>query len=370
MASKAHRSSLWVHALGQFAEGAGKSLDRKNAHQDKLEEILARNAIEQATAKIKQDQDASEFALKIAAERRRIKQAGVGSAVQMPDGSWVKSDPLGAEDSDALMDNLDTLGASKGAVLPPIARRSVPPVPALAAPPAAPTGPQAQTIPGVKAVSVRPGATNIPKSTFLKNPDKYQNTPNLNIVPDTSATTSDPRSIGPMLDQLDAVLKDIPTDLKTTGTVGAAKLLGGEREVMGMKFGSDAAKKYEDFKPGTAVSVYRSITGDTRLSDADASARAVPYMPYVFPVMDTMGVRTWKMVRIREAAKVSAQMRTQNPGQEVDFGAAMAQAEQSLRSQGITPEVMEQQGAGIPPEHKAFLEQKFGPGVKITPRKK
>lgn len=115
------------------------------------------------------------------------------------------------------------------------------------------------------------------------------------------------------LDYLQGLLNKIPTNVGTLGTVGAAKVLGGEREIMGVKIGSDAAKEYEDAKPGAAVSVYRAMTGDTRLSDADAQARALPFLPSTFPVMDTTNVRSGKMSRIRKAFELAAQEKARNP---------------------------------------------------------
>lgn len=39
------------------------------------------------------------------------------------------------------------------------------------------------------------------------------------------------------------------------------------------------AKQYNDLKPSIATKIYRAMTGDTRLSDADAASRAYPLLP-------------------------------------------------------------------------------------------
>lgn len=43
--------------------------------------------------------------------------------------------------------------------------------------------------------------------------------------------------------------------------------------------GSPDLRLYDQNRPAIAVSVYRALTGDTRLSDADAKARALPLLP-------------------------------------------------------------------------------------------
>ena len=42
---------------------------------------------------------------------------------------------------------------------------------------------------------------------------------------------------------------------------------------------SEIPASYAGLKPAVAVQIYRALTGDTRLSDADAAARALPLIP-------------------------------------------------------------------------------------------
>lgn len=62
----------------------------------------------------------------------------------------------------------------------------------------------------------------------------------------------------------------LPTDLfsASVGTLGATKGYG--------RFGTEQHKTYLDALPTASAATYRAITGDNRLSDADASSRAVP----------------------------------------------------------------------------------------------
>jgi len=64
--------------------------------------------------------------------------------------------------------------------------------------------------------------------------------------------------------------RTLPTDFMSAakGTFGAEKLYG--------RMGSGEHKTYMDSLPAASVGVYRAVTGDNRLSDADAAARAKP----------------------------------------------------------------------------------------------
>ena len=66
-------------------------------------------------------------------------------------------------------------------------------------------------------------------------------------------------------------LDSIPSSIAGAGASGLAKVSGG--------IISPDTKAYLDIMPSAAVKIYRSTTGDTRLSDADAAARAYPIMP-------------------------------------------------------------------------------------------
>ena len=66
-------------------------------------------------------------------------------------------------------------------------------------------------------------------------------------------------------------LNSIPSSIGGFATSGLAKVSGG--------IIAPETKAYLDIMPSAAVKIYRSTTGDTRLSDADAAARAYPIMP-------------------------------------------------------------------------------------------
>lgn len=66
-------------------------------------------------------------------------------------------------------------------------------------------------------------------------------------------------------------LNSIPSSIGGVATSGLAKVSGG--------IIAPETKAYLDIMPSAAVKIYRSTTGDTRLSDADAAARAYPIMP-------------------------------------------------------------------------------------------
>lgn len=152
------------------------------------------------------------------------------------------------------------------------------------------------------------------------------------------ASTPDQQLRG--LDYMEGLLNNIGTDVPSIGTAAISKVLGGQRG----GFGSDAIKEYEDAKPGAAVGAYRAITGDTRLSDSDAQQRALPFMPSVYPVMDTATVRAGKLARLRRALQLSGAQRQTNPNAEVDFGSVMTQAakeipiQQNSNIRGRTPQ--------------------------------
>jgi hypothetical protein len=63
----------------------------------------------------------------------------------------------------------------------------------------------------------------------------------------------------------------------TTGAKGFAKTLL-SKATLGNVGGTDL-RLYDQNRPAVAVSLYRALTGDTRLSDADAKARALPLLP-------------------------------------------------------------------------------------------
>lgn len=66
-------------------------------------------------------------------------------------------------------------------------------------------------------------------------------------------------------------------EYRTTGATGFAKNIA-SKVTLGNVGGTDL-RLYDQNRPATAVSIYRALTGDTRLSDADAKARALPLLP-------------------------------------------------------------------------------------------
>jgi hypothetical protein len=68
-----------------------------------------------------------------------------------------------------------------------------------------------------------------------------------------------------------SMLSDLPG-----GVVGGATSLA-SKATFGAIGGKQ--KEYNDMKPAVATKIYRAMTGDTRLSDADAAARAYPLLP-------------------------------------------------------------------------------------------
>lgn len=95
--------------------------------------------------------------------------------------------------------------------------------------------------------------------------------------PNARMFTADAQNQLTRIKQLKTVAKNLedlamglPTDLPTAGLEYAgAKLTGG-------RFGSEGTKTYLDALPAASAGIYRAITGDNRLSDQDAAARAKP----------------------------------------------------------------------------------------------
>jgi hypothetical protein len=77
-------------------------------------------------------------------------------------------------------------------------------------------------------------------------------------------------------------LAKIPDSLSGAASSAAATLTGGIL--------ASETKAYNDYLPAAAVKIYRAMTGDTRLSDADAAARAYPLIP-----------KPWEPLSLRES---------------------------------------------------------------------
>lgn len=81
------------------------------------------------------------------------------------------------------------------------------------------------------------------------------------------------------LDNMDSLINGLEKDLSgLSGYSGMAKGLFGKLS-QGNIEGTQTARIYDQKRPAIAVGLYRALTGDTRLSDADAAARAYPLLP-------------------------------------------------------------------------------------------
>lgn len=96
-------------------------------------------------------------------------------------------------------------------------------------------------------------------------------------MPGARTATADAQNQLTRIKQLKIVAKELqdlgrtlPTDL-----MSAAKGMAGAKFAYG-RFGTAEHKTYLDSLPAASAGIYRAITGDNRLSDADAAARAKP----------------------------------------------------------------------------------------------
>jgi len=91
------------------------------------------------------------------------------------------------------------------------------------------------------------------------------------------------------VDQLEKLLSDVGTGLTGKAQTLLGKATGGAL--------APAAKTYNDFRDSIAVSLYRAVTGDTRITDSDVKrARSITPDPY-----DSPEVRQNKLENIRQA---------------------------------------------------------------------
>jgi hypothetical protein len=91
------------------------------------------------------------------------------------------------------------------------------------------------------------------------------------------------------VDQLEKLLSDVGTGLTGKAQTLLGKATGGAL--------APAAKTYNDFRDSIAVSLYRAVTGDTRITDSDVKrARSITPDPY-----DSPEVRQNKLDNIRQA---------------------------------------------------------------------
>ncbi len=106
------------------------------------------------------------------------------------------------------------------------------------------------------------------------------------------AVLTDVKDIDNQLQQLNdlrGMLKDIPGGIAG----GAESLLS--KATFGAIGGK--AKQYNDIRPSIATKIYRAMTGDTRLSDADAASRAYPLLP---SLAEPTNVREAKIVNLEK----------------------------------------------------------------------
>lgn len=87
---------------------------------------------------------------------------------------------------------------------------------------------------------------------------------------------------------------------------------------------AEDARNYNEMKKAVAVMAYRAVTGDTRLSDADAADRGYPLVP---DLSESMNVRTQKMNAMKKGLKklreanIQAQRKAMaNSGASIDLG--------------------------------------------------
>jgi hypothetical protein len=111
--------------------------------------------------------------------------------------------------------------------------------------------------------------------------------------------------------------------------------------------GAGSSAKYRTYlstMPATAVSIYRAVTGDTRLSDSDAQARAYPLL---WHPNESVDVRKQKndyiqsMVLAREALLSSGKFQSDKDGNAItDMGnvSAMAEKISAAKQAGYTDE--------------------------------
>lgn len=152
-------------------------------------------------------------------------------------------------------------------------------------------------------------------------------------TPPKPASTVDSAGLTTLVAKLEETLKKIPADLQTaTITQGTSKLLGGERHGMG----SDDVRLYNDFVPAASVGIYRATTGDTRLSDADAAARAYPLMPQIG---NTQNVRDTKLAAIKALPAIMAKKQLPPEATEKEVAAAFdsAVSEALASAQAVVP---------------------------------
>lgn len=98
------------------------------------------------------------------------------------------------------------------------------------------------------------------------------------IISDPNAPTADMRNAAVSADQAKLLWDDLRG--QSEALKGGYEGIGELGKMMVNRGAGDSAKykTYTDSLPSSAVGLYRALTGDTRLSDADAKARALPLL--------------------------------------------------------------------------------------------
>ena len=82
------------------------------------------------------------------------------------------------------------------------------------------------------------------------------------------------------LNDLEALVKTVPKGRVKGWAAGAKSFLTGGGEGLGLDATSSRnILTYNQMRPGIAAGLYRAVTGDDRISDMDAAARALPFIP-------------------------------------------------------------------------------------------
>jgi len=128
------------------------------------------------------------------------------------------------------------------------------------------------------------------------------------------------------LNQLENLLKDVKTGVRGVIQKGKAIATGGDVEA--------PAKVYNDFADAIAVGLYRNVTGDVRISDADVG-RARKILPFAY---DSSEVRKTKLDFIRTALEAKAKPNpSANPATGGSMSPAAAQDFDFFKNEAQTP---------------------------------
>ncbi len=147
--------------------------------------------------------------------------------------------------------------------------------------------------------------------------------------------TVDASGLAQLAATAEKLLNKIPADFWTKSvTQGTTAVLGGKRGMAG----SDDVQLYNSNRPALAVGIYRATTGDTRLSDSDAQARALPLVP---SIGETAAVRAQKLQAIKRLPVIAKAIMSKLPpdADEASVAAAFSSAVAQVQQESdIAPE--------------------------------